>query len=83
MIVTLIALVGAAVLVILKLAGHRMSLTETSVAIVACLVVFSVTLFLERRPYRPGKFNYHFAMLVLLITGLVLGRYMLELTTGY
>ena len=82
MVVTLITMVCAAVLVIAKLAGHRMDVAETGLALGACLTLFIVALVLERRPYQPGKFNYHPAMLVLVITNLILGRYVVQLTTG-
>ena len=59
-----------------------MSTIATALGLVFCLVALGVCIFLDRRPYRPGKFNYIPFMIVLLIAILVLGRYLLTLTTG-
>ena len=54
-----------------------MGLTETSVALVGCLLVLVVTIILDRRPYRPGKLNYIPLMVIALAAILVLGRHLL------
>jgi len=35
-----------------------MGIIETSAALGACLLVLTVAVVLDRRPYRPGKHNY-------------------------
>ncbi len=54
-----------------------MGLTETSVALVACLLVLVVAIILDRRPYHPGKLNYVPLMIIALAAILVLGRHLL------
>ena len=54
-----------------------MGLTETSVALVGCLLVLVVTIILDRRPYRPGKLNYIPLMVIALAAILVLCRHLL------
>ncbi|HEU0154786.1 MAG TPA: hypothetical protein VFQ82_01870 [Stellaceae bacterium] len=56
-----------------------MGLAETSAALGACLIVLAVAIVLDRRPYRPGKFNYIPLMIVCLAAFLVLGRHLLAL----
>ena len=56
-----------------------MGLTETSVALVACLAVLIVAVVLDRRPYRPGRLNYIPLMIICLAACLVLGRHLLTL----
>ena len=51
----------------------------TSVALGACLLVLTVAVVLDRRPYRPGKRNYVPIMIVALAASLVLGRHFLSL----
>jgi hypothetical protein len=54
-----------------------MGLTETGVALAGCVLVLVVAIILDRRPYRPGKFNYIPLMIVALAAILVLGRHLL------
>ncbi len=54
-----------------------MGLTETSVALTGCVLVLAVAIFLDRRPYRPGKLNYIPLMIIALAAILVLGRHLL------
>jgi hypothetical protein len=56
-----------------------MGLTETTVALGACVVVLIVAVALDRRPYRPGKLNYIPLMIICLAACLVLGRHLLTL----
>ena len=56
-----------------------MDLTETSVALGACVVLLIVAVVLDRRPYRPGKLNYIPLMIICLAACLVLGRHLLTL----
>ena len=56
-----------------------MGMIETSVALGACLLVLTVAVVLDRRPYRPGKRNYVPIMIVALAASLVLGRHFLSL----
>lgn len=56
-----------------------MGLVETSAALGICLVVLAVAVILDRRPYRPGKFNYIPLMILCLAVLLVLGRHLLTL----
>jgi len=51
-----------------------MGLTETSLALVGCVVVLVVAIILDRQPYRPGKLNYIPLMIVAFAAILVLGR---------
>ena len=57
----------------------HMDLTETSVALGACVVLLIVAVVLDRRPYRPGKLNYIPLMIICLAACLVLGRHLLSL----
>jgi hypothetical protein len=52
---------------------------ETSAALGACLLVLTVAIVLDRRPYRPGKRNYIPIMIIALAGVLVLGRHLLSL----
>ena len=52
---------------------------ETSAALGACLLVLTVAIVLDRRPYRPGKRNYIPIMIVALAASLVLGRHLVGL----
>ena len=52
---------------------------ETSAALGACLLVLTVAVAIDRRPYRPGKRNYISIMIVALAASLVLGRHLLSL----
>jgi hypothetical protein len=56
-------------------------LVETSAALGASLLVLAVAVALDRRPYRPGKYNYIPIMIVALAASLVLGRHLLALLT--
>jgi len=56
-----------------------MDLTETSVALGACIAVLIVAVVLDRRPYRPGRLNYIPLMIICLAACLVLGRHLLTL----
>jgi hypothetical protein len=56
-----------------------MGLTETILALGACMVVLIVAVVLDRRPYRPGKRNYILLMIICLAACLVLGRHLLTL----
>ncbi|HEY1301779.1 MAG TPA: hypothetical protein VGF07_14865 [Stellaceae bacterium] len=56
-----------------------MGLIETSVALGLCLAVLAAAIVLDRRPYRPGKFNYIPLMIVCLAICLVLARHLLSL----
>ena len=56
-----------------------MGLTETSVALGACIAVLIVAVVLDRRPYRPGRLNYIPLMIICLAACLVLGRHLLTL----
>ena len=52
---------------------------ETSGALGACLLVLTIVVLLDRRPYRPGKRNYIPVMIIALAASLVLGRHLLSL----
>jgi len=52
---------------------------ETSAALAACLLVLTVAVAFDRRPYRPGKRNYIPIMIVAVAGILVLGRHLLSL----
>jgi hypothetical protein len=54
-------------------------IVETSAALCACLLVLTVAIVLDRRPYRPGKRNYIPIMIIALAANLVLGRHLLSL----
>jgi hypothetical protein len=56
-----------------------MGLIKTSLAFAACALVLVVAIILDRRPYRPGKFNYIPLMIIALAAILVLGRHLLAL----
>ena len=56
-----------------------MGLTETVLALGACVVLLVVAVVLDRRPYRPGKLNYIPLMIICLAACLVLGRNLLTL----
>ena len=59
--------------------GYRVGMLETSAGLGACLLVLTVAVVLDRRPYRPGKRNYIPIMIVALAASLVLGRHLLSL----
>jgi hypothetical protein len=52
---------------------------ETSAALDACLLVLTIAVVLDCRPYRPGKRNYIPVMIIALAASLVLGRHLLSL----
>ena len=56
-----------------------MGIVEASAALGACLLVLTVAIVLDRRPYRPGKRNYIPIMIIALAASLVLGRHLLSL----
>ena len=56
-----------------------MGIIETSAALGACLLVLTIAVVLDRRPYRPGKRNYIPVMIIALAPSLVLGRHLLSL----
>jgi len=56
-----------------------MNLTETIVALGSSALLLIVAVVLDRRPYRPGKFNYIPLMIICLAACLVLGRHLLTL----
>ncbi len=56
-----------------------MGLTETSIALALCLLVLTIAVILDRRPYRPGKYNLVPLMIIALAASLVLGRHLLTL----
>ena len=56
-----------------------MGVIETSAALAACLLVLTVAVAFDRRPYRPGKRNYIPIMIVAVAGILVLGRHLLSL----
>jgi flagellar biosynthesis protein FliQ len=55
-----------------------MGLTETSLALAGCVLVLVVAVFLDRRPYRPGKLSYIPLMIIALAAILVLGRHLVS-----
>ena len=57
-------------------------MAETSAALGICLLVLTVAVVLDRRPYRPGKRNYIPIMIIAMAASLILGRYLLTLI-GY
>jgi hypothetical protein len=57
----------------------QVDLTETIIALGGCVVLLIVAVVLDRRPYRPGKFNYIPVMIICLAACLVLGRHLLTL----
>jgi hypothetical protein len=56
-----------------------MGLTETGAALAVCLLLLVIAVVLDRRPYRPGKRNYIWLMIIALAASLVLGRHLLTL----
>ena len=56
-----------------------MGLTETIIALGVCVLLLVLAIVLDRRPYRPGKFNYIPLMIICLAACLVLGRHLLTL----
>ena len=56
-----------------------MGLIETSAVLTGCVLVLTVAIILDRRPYRPGKPNYIPLMIIALAAILVLGRHLLTL----
>jgi hypothetical protein len=46
--------------------GFRVGIIETSAALGVCLIVLTVAVVLDRRPYRPGKLNYIPIMIIAL-----------------
>ena len=56
-----------------------MGRTGTTVALAGCVLVLVVMTILDRRPYRPGRFNYIPLMIIALAAILVLGRHLLAL----
>jgi hypothetical protein len=58
---------------------NRMDLTETLLALGGCMLLLTTAVVLDRRPYRPGKFNYVPLMIVFLAACLVLGRHLVSL----
>ena len=56
-----------------------MGLTDTVLALGACVVLLVVAVVLDRRPCRPGKLNYIPLMIVCPAACLVLGRHLLAL----
>jgi hypothetical protein len=56
-----------------------MSLPETIFWLGACFLLLIIAVVLDRRPYRPGKFNYVPLMIIALAGCLVLGRHLLTL----
>lgn len=59
-----------------------MSTFWVALALAVCLIALLACIIIDRRPYRPGKFNLIPIMIVLVIACLVLGRFLLKLTTG-
>jgi hypothetical protein len=57
----------------------RVGIVETSAALGACFLLLTVTIVLDRRPYRPGKRNYIPIMIIALAASFVLGRHLLSL----
>ena len=55
-----------------------MGLTETRLALAGCVLVLVVAVFLDRRPYRPGKLSYIPLMIIALAAILVLGRHLVS-----
>jgi hypothetical protein len=54
-------------------------MTETSIALALCLGVLAIAVLLDRRPYRPGKRNFIWLMIIALAASLMLGRHLLTL----
>ena len=58
-----------------------MGTIETSAAFGACLLVVTVAVVFDRRPYHPGKRNYIPVMIIALDAILLLGRHLLSFDT--
>jgi hypothetical protein len=56
-----------------------MGLRETAAGFAACLVALAAAAIVDRRPYRPGKPNLVWLMIVLVAACLILGRHLLTL----
>lgn len=56
-----------------------MGLTTTTLALAVSLLALGIAVMLDRRPYRPGKFNYVPLMILCLAASLVLARHLLTL----
>jgi hypothetical protein len=56
-----------------------MGMIETGAALGACLLMLTVAVVLDRRPYRPGKRNYIPIMIIAVAASLVLARHLLTL----
>ena len=56
-----------------------MGVVETSAALGLSLLLLTVAIVLDRRPYRPGKRNYVPAMIIALTAILVLARHLVGL----
>jgi hypothetical protein len=61
------------------LGGSRVGIIETSAALGVCLLVLTVAVVLDRRPYHPGKRNHIPIMIIALGASLALGRHLLSL----
>ncbi len=57
----------------------QMNLAATIIAFSGCTLLLAAAIVLDRRPYRPGKFNYIPLMIICLAACLVLGRHLLTL----
>ena len=56
-----------------------MDLTETILGLAVCAVLLTVAVALDRRPNRPGKFNYILLMIITLTACLLPSRHLLSL----
>ncbi|MGH7090680.1 MAG: hypothetical protein ACREFQ_17430 [Stellaceae bacterium] len=56
-----------------------MGLIETGAALAVCLAALGTAVILDRRPWRPGKFNYVPLMILCLAVSLVLARHLMTL----
>ena len=56
-----------------------MGIVETSAALGTCLLVLTVVVLLDYRPYYPGKRNYILVMIIALAASLVLSRHLMSL----
>jgi hypothetical protein len=56
-----------------------MGLIETIAALAVCLLLLVIAVVLDRRPYRPGKRNFIWLMIIALAASLVFGRHLLTL----
>ena len=59
-----------------------MGIVETSAALGLSLVVLTVAIVLDRRPYRPGKRNYIPVMIIALTAILALARHLIGLISN-